>query len=61
VTDSAPFLQSHWGLYRSNDYAETWTDIANSAGGFGLIALIPTDVAPLANLSAVSSTSKGNR
>ena len=23
------FLQSHWGLYRSDDHAETWTDIAN--------------------------------
>jgi serine/threonine protein kinase len=23
------FLQNHWGLYRSDDSAETWTDIAN--------------------------------
>ena len=23
------FLQNHWGLYRSDNYAETWTDIAN--------------------------------
>lgn len=23
------FLQNHWGLYRSDDHAETWTDIAN--------------------------------
>jgi serine/threonine protein kinase len=23
------FLQNHWGLYRSNDHAENWTDIAN--------------------------------
>jgi photosystem II stability/assembly factor-like uncharacterized protein len=23
------FLQNHWGLYRSDDGAETWTDIAN--------------------------------
>lgn len=23
------FLQNHWGLYRSDDYAENWTDIAN--------------------------------
>jgi serine/threonine protein kinase len=23
------FLQNHWGIYRSDDAAETWTDIAN--------------------------------
>ena len=23
------FLQNHWGLYRSDDHAENWTDIAN--------------------------------
>jgi serine/threonine protein kinase len=23
------FLQNHWGIYRSDDYAESWTDIAN--------------------------------
>jgi serine/threonine protein kinase len=23
------FLQNHWGLYRSDDHADTWTDIAN--------------------------------
>jgi photosystem II stability/assembly factor-like uncharacterized protein len=23
------FLQNHWGLYRSDDSADTWTDIAN--------------------------------
>lgn len=23
------FLQNHWGIYRSDDHAETWTDIAN--------------------------------
>jgi len=23
------FLQNHWGLYRSDDYAESWTDVAN--------------------------------
>jgi len=34
------FLQSHWGLYRSDDCAESWTDIANgvpSDFGFPLI------------------------
>ena len=34
------FLQNHWGLYRSDDYAETWTDIANgvpSDFGFAMI------------------------
>ncbi|MBV9339448.1 MAG: exo-alpha-sialidase [Acidobacteria bacterium] len=34
------FLQNHWGLYRSEDCAETWTDIANgvpSDFGFALI------------------------
>jgi len=34
------FLQSHWGLYRSDDCAETWTDIANgvpSDFGFPMI------------------------
>jgi photosystem II stability/assembly factor-like uncharacterized protein len=35
------FLQNHWGLYRSDDRGETWTDIANgvpSDFGFGLAA-----------------------
>ena len=34
------FLQNHWGLYRSDDYAEKWTDIANgvpSDFGFAII------------------------
>lgn len=34
------FLQNHWGLYRSDDYAETWTDIANgvpSDFGFAMV------------------------
>jgi photosystem II stability/assembly factor-like uncharacterized protein len=34
------FLQNHWGLYRSDDCAETWTDIANgvpSDFGFPMI------------------------
>ncbi len=34
------FLQNHWGLYRSDDYAENWVDIANgvpSDFGFALI------------------------
>ena len=34
------FLQNHWGLYRSDDSAETWTDIANgvpSDFGFALV------------------------
>jgi serine/threonine protein kinase len=34
------FLQSHWGLYRSDDYAENWRDIANgvpSDFGFAVI------------------------
>ena len=33
------FLQNHWGLYRSDDRGEAWTDIANgvpSDFGFGL-------------------------
>ena len=33
------YLQNHWGLYRSDDRGETWTDIANgvpSDFGFGL-------------------------
>ncbi|HSL21657.1 MAG TPA: hypothetical protein VK886_08985 [Vicinamibacterales bacterium] len=33
------FLQNHWGLYRSDDGGESWTDIANgvpSDFGFGL-------------------------
>jgi photosystem II stability/assembly factor-like uncharacterized protein len=35
------FLQSHWGLYRSDDGAENWLDIANgvpSDFGFAMIA-----------------------
>ncbi len=34
------FLQNHWGLYRSDDYAENWTDIANgvpSDFGFAMV------------------------
>lgn len=34
------FLQNHWGLYRSDDYAGTWIDIANgvpSDFGFAVI------------------------
>jgi serine/threonine protein kinase len=34
------FLQNHWGIYRSDDYAGTWTDIANgipSDFGFALL------------------------
>jgi photosystem II stability/assembly factor-like uncharacterized protein len=34
------FLQNHWGLYRSDDHAETWTDIANgvpSDFGFAMV------------------------
>lgn len=23
------FLQNHWGLYRSDDFGDTWTDVAN--------------------------------
>ncbi len=39
------FLQNHWGLYRSDDWADTWTDIANgvpSDFGFGM-AMHPHD------------------
>jgi serine/threonine protein kinase len=35
------FLQNHWGLYRSDDHAETWTDIGNgvpSDFGFAMLA-----------------------
>jgi hypothetical protein len=35
------FLQNHWGLYRSDDSAENWTDIANgvpSDFGFAMVA-----------------------
>lgn len=34
------FVQSHWGLYRSDDYGDNWTDIANgvpSDFGFALV------------------------
>lgn len=35
------FLQNHWGLYRSNDYAESWTDIANGVpSDFGFAILV---------------------
>ncbi|MBI2220524.1 MAG: exo-alpha-sialidase [Acidobacteria bacterium] len=39
------FLQNHWGLYRSDDRGETWSDIANgvpSDFGFAL-AIHPAD------------------
>jgi hypothetical protein len=35
------FLQNHWGLYRSDDGADSWTDIANgvpSDFGFSMVA-----------------------
>ena len=34
------FLQNHWGLYRSDDHAESWTDVANgvpSDFGFAMV------------------------
>ena len=34
------FLQNHWGLYRSDDHGENWTDIANgvpSDFGFAMV------------------------
>jgi photosystem II stability/assembly factor-like uncharacterized protein len=39
------FLQNHWGLYRSDDWGDTWTDVANgvpSDFGFGM-AMHPDD------------------
>lgn len=39
------FLQNHWGLYRSDDWGDSWTDIANgvpSDFGFGM-AMHPSD------------------
>jgi photosystem II stability/assembly factor-like uncharacterized protein len=35
------FLQNHWGLYRSDDWGDTWTDVANgvpSDFGFSMAA-----------------------
>jgi photosystem II stability/assembly factor-like uncharacterized protein len=39
------YLQNHWGLYRSDDRGESWTDIANGVpSDFGFpIAMHPTD------------------
>ena len=35
------FLQNHWGLYRSDNAAETWTDVANGVpSDFGFPVLI---------------------
>jgi serine/threonine protein kinase len=35
------FLQNHWGIYRSDDYAQTWTDIANGVpSDFGFAILV---------------------
>lgn len=35
------FLQNHWGLYRSDDSAETWMDIANGVpSDFGFAILV---------------------
>ena len=35
------FLQNHWGLYRSDDYAETWKDVANGVpSDFGFAMLM---------------------
>lgn len=39
------FLQNHWGLYRSDDWGDTWTDIANGVpSDFGFaMEMHPTD------------------
>lgn len=39
------YLQNHWGLYRSDDRGETWTDIANGVpSDFGFpVAVHPRD------------------
>jgi photosystem II stability/assembly factor-like uncharacterized protein len=39
------FLQNHWGLYRSDDWAESWQDIANGVpSDFGFaMAMHPRD------------------
>jgi photosystem II stability/assembly factor-like uncharacterized protein len=39
------FLQNHWGLYRSDDWGESWTDIANGVpSDFGFaMAMHPQD------------------
>jgi len=39
------FLQNHWGLYRTDDRGETWTDIANNVpSDFGFaLAIHPED------------------
>jgi len=39
------FLQNHWGLYRSEDWAESWQDIANGVpSDFGFaMAMHPSD------------------
>jgi hypothetical protein len=39
------FLQNHWGLYRSDDWGDTWTDIANGVpSDFGFsMQMHPTD------------------
>jgi photosystem II stability/assembly factor-like uncharacterized protein len=35
------FLQNHWGLYRSDDRGENWTDIANGVpSDFGFVMLM---------------------
>jgi hypothetical protein len=41
------FLQNHWGLYRSDDWAESWQDVANGVpSDFGFaMAMHPRDPA----------------
>ena len=35
------YLQNHWGLYRSDDYGESWSDIANGVpSDFGFAMLV---------------------
>jgi hypothetical protein len=39
------FLQNHWGLYRSDDCAENWIDIANGVpSDFGFAVLIHPEI-----------------
>jgi hypothetical protein len=52
------FLQNHWGLYRSDTCAESWTDIANGVpSDFGFAVLVHPEIPTVCTSFQLSPTS----